>query len=193
VGKQLPEAVQLLSSHNLNTRLMAEKEDLDLPDYTIISQTPREHTRIKAHQSVFLVLTRQPQKPLAPHLIGESQEAICQKLVPAHIRYKCYGISSNLPTGSCIAQFPRPGEQLDTNFLICYISKGNQKPVLFPDLRSKTIQEVSAFLSTHDLTADIIGNTKNTDSALIYEQRPLPGSIITLNTGNQPNIQLHVK
>ncbi len=193
VGKQLPEAVKILSDYNLNARLMAEKEDPDLPDYTIVSQTPRQDAKIKAHQSVFLVLTRQPEKPVAPHLIGETAKAIQQKTAKNHIRCKTYPIASHHPTGHCIAQFPRPEDPVEDNFLICYISSGNKKMVLWPDFRGKTLESVQEFLAEHLLVPEIQGSPGKGSEALIADQRPLPGTIVDLSTIKKPTIQLYIR
>lgn len=193
VGKQLPEAVKILSNHNLNARLLAEKEDADLPDYTIVSQTPREEAKIKAHQSVFLVLTRQPEKPQAPHLLGKTSDQIEAALHKKHIRHKCYSITSNHPKGHCFAQYPRPEERLDDNSLICYMSNGSEKPIIVPDLRGKPLTEVQEFLATHDITPEITGSSRKDICSVIVEQRPLPGSIVPHNQCGGLNIQLQIK
>jgi len=193
VGKTLPEAVKILSDYNLNARLMAEKEDSDLPDYTIVSQTPRQNAKIKAHQSVFMVLTRQPEKPIAPHLIGETADIIYKKTTPNHIRHKTYPIASHHPTGHCIAQFPRPKEPIEDNLLICYMSTGNKKPVLWPNFKGKTLEIVREFLEEHALTPEIQGSAGKGSEAIVIDQRPLPGSIIDLSKSIKPTIQLYVR
>jgi len=192
VGKQLPEAVKVLSDYNLNTRLLAIKEDSDLPDYTIVSQTPRQDAKIKAHQSVFLVLTRQPEKPLAPPFIGESAANIQESVRKANIHCKLYWIKSPHPAGHCIAQFPLPKEPLENNFLICYISTGNKKAVLWPDFRGKTLASVKEFLDEHAITPEIQGVPGKKGEPLVTDQRPLPGSIINLHADEKPAIQLHI-
>jgi len=47
VGKQLQNAVALLSQKNLNVRFITQKEDPDLPHGTILSQTPAAGRNVK--------------------------------------------------------------------------------------------------------------------------------------------------
>lgn len=193
IGKQLPEAVGILSDYNLNARLIAEKEDPDLPDYTIVSQTPRENTHIKSHQSIFLVVTRQPKKTIAPNLIGKPLEAIKTCIDTHHIHGKMYTAPSPYPKGHCFTQFPSPNSPLKDNFLIYYISSSNKKPVLWPNFRGKSLDLVQEFLQQHNLKPEIQGNREKGTEPIITDQRPLPGSIIDLTKEEKPTIQLYIK
>jgi len=60
VGTNLPHAFQTLSQHQLNPRLLAIKEDPDIEQGTILSQTPSAGHPIKPHQPVFLVISKKP-------------------------------------------------------------------------------------------------------------------------------------
>lgn len=193
VGKPLNKAIAILSDNNLNARLLAEKEDPDLPDYTIVSQTPREYAKIKAHQSVFLVVTRQPDKPKSPHLLGESIDTIRKKIASSALRCTYHYLESIYPKGQCIAQFPAPHEPLEDGSLLCYISKEPKKMVIWPDFRGKSIEIVQAFLQEKGLTAEINTDKKKRPDGIISDQRPLPGSIVTLDSDKIPPIQLYVK
>lgn len=192
VGKQLAQAVTLLSDHNLNARLLAQREDADLPDYTVVSQSPREYAKIKTQQAVFLVITRQPEKQAAPHLIGKSLDILRATLNEKHIRHILHYLQSNYPEGTCIAQFPSPNEPLEDGLILCYISRGNKKPVIWPNFKGKSIDMVTEFLDHHQLKAEIVRDKKGENPGIISDQRPLPGSIIHLSTDQRPPIQLFV-
>jgi beta-lactam-binding protein with PASTA domain len=192
VGKPLTSAVTILSDHTLNARLLAQREDADLPDYTVVSQSPREYAKIKTQQAVFLVITRQPEKQPAPHLIGKSLDALRTTLDKAHIRPLFHHLKSNYPEGTCIAQFPSPDEPLEEGHILCYISCGNKKPIIWPNFKGKSVDTVREFLEGHQLKAEIVRDKKGETPGIISDQRPLPGSIINLSPDQRPPIQLFV-
>ncbi len=193
LGKQLPEAVKILSDYNLNARLMAEKEDIDLPNYTIVSQTPATHTKVKPHQSVFLVVTKHPETRPAPHMIGKSAETITQQLNDDHIRYKYYWLTTHHPKETCIAQYPQPKDPIDDNFMILYLSAGNHKPFIWPDFKERELDEVVSFLEHHEYAPEIIYNTNKKSGSYVVDQRPLAGSLVNLHNNSKPLIQLYVE
>jgi len=53
LGLHLTDAIRRLSADQLNVRILAEKEDPDLDEGMIISQTPEQGTLVKPHQSLF--------------------------------------------------------------------------------------------------------------------------------------------
>lgn len=189
VGTQIQTAVVKLSEKNLNLRILAQKEDLDLPEGTILSQTPSSGQKIKPHQAIHIVISKKPKKIAAPYLIGKPNNMVKKELEDLSIRGKSYLIPSNKPTQSCIAQFPSPGTQLEENKIIIYLSDENHKPVLMPDFRGKKLSEVTTFLDTYNIDTKITQAKKSkkisflpdSQEDLITDQRPLAGSIINLS------------
>src|SRR5579872_3214934 len=89
VGKSLQDAITLLSDHNLNARVLAEKEDTDLQPGTIISQSPSSGSLIKANQPVFIVLATQG-KHAIPALTTKNKQDIEETLKRSGLRYKLH-------------------------------------------------------------------------------------------------------
>ncbi len=190
IGKSLQEAVSMLVQQNLNVRIISEKEDADLPHGTVINQTPL-NTKIKQQQSVYLTISKQPSKLRAPNLQGKSLEEINKILAQSTYKSKIYYVPSLLPKDVCIAQIPKPATVLEENRIILYVSSGNQKPVVFPDLRKHDLQSVLDFLQLYTIKPVIIYEQElDGMNARIIEQKPLPGSII--NLGQNFVVQLKV-
>ncbi len=194
VGTQLQKAVAELSAKNLNLRLIAQKQDQDLPQGTILSQTPSAGQKIKPHQALYVVISKKPQKIAAPLLLNKTSTVIERELEAVGIRTKSYALPSPRPVHTCIAQLPGPGMQLDEGNIITYRSSGNHKPVLMPDLKGKTVSEVTEFLQRYNVTIDVIqtSNTENQND-IITDQRPLAGSIENIHHQKPLLIQLQVQ
>src|SRR5207249_10498487 len=112
------------------------------------------------------------------------------------IRSKTYYLNSTYPKNYCIAQSPKQGEIVQDQPMILYISSGNAMPVLMPDLRNKPLQEVTSFLEQSHIKPEIthqaiVAHDHACTDCTITNQRPLPGSIVTLN--NDLKIQLMVR
>ncbi|GAG41516.1 unnamed protein product, partial [marine sediment metagenome] len=115
VGKQLQDAVAQLSGKNLNIRLIAQKEDPDLPGGTILSQSPAAGQKIKPHQAIHAVISKKPEKIIAPNLINKSKEVIDRELAALGLRSKIHFLPSNRPINSCITQHPAQGQPIEEN------------------------------------------------------------------------------
>ncbi len=194
VGQPLYEACALLSNNHLNIRLLAQKEDSDLPNGTVISQVPSPGQIVKPRQTVFLALSKQPPLPQAPQLVGRDLRAIKQELQMAKLRFKTYFLESSYPKNGCIAQIPAPHEPLTNTTLIVYVSRGTSKPIVWPHFEGKAMDEVVEFLAQYNITPHIIQEHRNSaENPIITDQRPLAGSLICLHGEQPPIVQLHVQ
>ncbi len=174
VGLHLNDAIRLLSADRLNVRILTEKEDPDLHEGMILSQTPEQGIMVKPHQSVFLVITRKPLKPLAPKLRGSTCRQAKRKARNAKIRLQTYTLESPVPKDRVIAQSVLPGREVKSNSLTIYCSEGSTQLRIFPDLKGKTVDEVRSFFGLYDIPVRVQGDA----SARIDEQRPLAGTLI---------------
>jgi len=199
VGKKLQDAVTILSEKNLNLRILAQKNDADLPQGTILSQTPAAKQLIKPHQALHIVLSKKPEKQIAPQLIGNYEKTIETLLQKNNIRYKKQYLPSNCPKNSCIAQHPATGKPLEDNKIILYLSSGNSKPVLLPDFSGKPVPEITTFLNQYENIDVCITHSPKTSNhicdqtCIITQQRPLAGSLVTLNAEKPLLVQLQAK
>jgi len=198
VGKKLLEAIAELSDHNLNVRIITQKEDPDLPQGTILSQTPKAGMSIKPNNSIYVVISKKPHKILCPMLINKKMNDIFQDLKEKNIRNKSYLLPSNCPISSCIAQFPSAGKMLKKNNVITYISFGNKKPVLVPNFKNKKLDDVLEFLNNYPIEAEVFNSAryikKSThDDFIVVNQKPLAGSIVNLDKNKPMLLQLKIE
>lgn len=196
LGKNINQVVNILSGINLNVRIIQEKEDNDLPEGTILSQSPAAHQKIKTNQTMFCVISRQSQTKTAPNFINKTFDTINDLLKKERIRAKIYEVPGAQQKGYCIAQFPQAGQSLQQRSITLYSSDGNKKAVLFPSLIGRSLAEVQEFLTLQAITPSIFHQTpvdKNhqCSSCRIIEQKPLPGSII--DSTKSLRVQLQVK
>lgn len=198
VGTPIHEAFAILSAHNLNARLLEEKEDAYLPAGTVISQTPQAGQKIKPYQSLFMLLSKKPSHINAPYCLNKTNDEINKLLQKNSLRAKIYTLPSIYPQGLCFAQIPLPQEPIDTTMLTLYISDGNKKPIIWPNFTQLPVSEVTQFLQTHALEATIIHERPyplphTCTTCKVTDQRPLAGSLITLDPQKPCVVQLQAQ
>jgi len=197
VGQRLATAFETLSRHNLTPRILATKQNLDIPEGTILSQTPAAGKKIKEKQSVLLVISTQPKQQTAPTFYSRAHQTIVNECAALDIRNKSYYLQGKAPQETCIAQLPVPGQLMHDNNLITYLCAGNTKPILWPNLKNKSVAEVLEFLQMHGLKADVTHSELQDEDhqctrCVVSDQRPLAGSILSLNPDKPIYIQLQV-
>jgi len=200
IGQQLQETAVQLSALRLNTRIITEKEDRDLPVGIIIHQVPEPGQQVKSHQTVSLVVTRRPPQPCAPSVTGLRVEAIIELLRDKNneqpIELVSYYIKHELPAGVCCAQYPAPNKPLEKNKLIIYLSSGPETSVLFPSLIGLTKTRAEEIMKIQGLEAEFFHEYPVVpghvcDSCTIQDQRPRAGVYIDLK--KPPQIQCVLK
>lgn len=194
VGYTLPQAFTTLSNHNLSSRLSIQKIDTDLPDGTVLSQTPAAGQMVKPRQTIFLTLSKQPEKPLAPNCISKDSTTISRDSKKANIRLKKYEIESVYPAGSCIGQYPSPGSPIE-GAMTAYIACQQAPLYIWPDFSDKSLEEVCSFLEQYNITPQSIdsGSAKRDSSPIVTGQRPLAGTLISISPNLRPIVQLYVQ
>ncbi|MFI5332690.1 MAG: PASTA domain-containing protein [Candidatus Babeliales bacterium] len=199
VGMPVAQAVRLLSDHNLNIRILAEKEDADLPAGTIISQNPTGGSSIKPQQSIFLVVSTTPQPTIIPRFIGCSAQDIEKIAHERNFKYKLHSLESNYPSNTCFAQWPAPGTVIDKEPLVVYIAAPNRKPIIMPSFIGRPVPEVADFLTSHEMVPQLIHQPAVPDGHIcssacrITDQRPMAGSLVARNSTAPLHIHLQVE
>lgn len=198
VGASLHDAVLQTSGLNLNLRIIGCKQDADLPSGTIISQMPQPKSKVKSNQFIYCVVSEQPETPLMPNFLKKHKDIVIEELNKKSLRFKIFYTESLLPIDTCVAQWPNAGMQLDNSPIIIYLSAGNNKPIIWPDFKGIPITDVQEFLEIHGI-APTINHTVLLepghicqDNCIIVDQRPLPGSIITITSTKNLQSQLQV-
>lgn len=185
IGKQLPEVMSILTSVNLNARILTQKEDNDLPTGTILSQIPLSGHTIRPHQSVFLVTSKQSPLKIALNFLKKNKkelEFLCSK---EGISLKTHYVPSKYPEGTCIGQIPGPNQPLPDNKVTVYLSNSNNKLVIVPSFKKHFTQEVVSFLDDNALKYKLIHSKPIEQNhvcrnCIISDQRPMAGTLIDL-------------
>jgi len=195
MGLSLCEAVKLTSCHQVNIRILSEKESTDVPAGTILSQKPSPGRLIKTHQSIFVVTTKASPITIAPTLLSRSIQDTEKSCLDSHIKLKSYPLEHTFPCNSCIAQIPQPHEPITDKKITVYIAQDKPNMYLMPNLINQPLELVLEFLREYQDKITIYNGSSKLqppykDSLHIATQKPLAGSIISLKS--PPQIQLQV-
>lgn len=203
LGLNLNDAIKKLSSYQLNVRILKEKEDSDLPEGTIISQSPEPLRNIKPYQSVFLVITCKKPPMISPNMVNLTLEEAQNVVDKKGLNLKKYYLESSYPSDTIIAQIPESGQNMTNDIVTVYVSAGSSSVRVFPDLVKKTVKQAKEFLNEYDLDAKIYheneskaeGNQNSEPhdckNCIIINQIPLPGTLVDLK--KTFTVQLTVK
>ena len=196
IGNYIHEVLPLISQHKLNLRLIDQKEEADIPEGIIISQTPQPGKAIKHNQHIFIVTTKKPSAIKAPSCLEKNVALVLPELHAHGIYPRIYKMAHFYPENVCFAQHPEPEENLEKNRLTLYISAGNKKPVIWPQFIGMPLETVSSFLHLYGIQPYIINDSPYSSAmteCTIVDQRPLPGTLITLDEQNPLSVQLRIR
>lgn len=156
VGHHLHDGIKILSNNHLNARILKEKEDAALPEGIIINQSPRAGQSIKAHQSVFLIVTRKPAKKLAPNFYNQNLTVVQQMAKEGGIHLNAFGINSIYPSGNVIASNVPVGTELDTPDISVYYSEGVTSVRIMPDFTKVSFADAVKLLKDYNIKYKIL-------------------------------------
>ncbi|MBI2775173.1 PASTA domain-containing protein [Candidatus Dependentiae bacterium] len=196
IGSTVHNASLLLAENQLNLRLLAQKEDNDLPEGTIVNQTPQAGQLTRINQPVFCVVSKKSTLMQAPDFIGKSIYEIDQLAKKNSLRLSVYEVPSLQPSGACIGQIPAANTDLINRKLMVYITAPANKEFIFPDICGKKVSDLISFIDENNFKIEIVHNREKTfahdcSKCTIREQRPLAGTII--NQKNYLSVQLLVE
>lgn len=197
VGKTIDQAVMILSEHNLNIRIVGQKDDAQLPDGTILSQTPAPGTKIKEQQAMYVTISKKVSPRALADLVGTQEPDALLQLEKLSLSAKVYKISSHLPAGTIIAQHPQAGTPVTDNTVILYSAESMQKPLIMPNFKGILLDEVLSFLSLNGITPSIIHvpifePDHRCTHCRVLDQRPLAGSFVKHQPEKPLQIQLQI-
>lgn len=194
VGLTLVQGATRASVCQLSIRVIAEKEDCDLPAGTIISQKPLAHQTAKTQQVVYVAISKCPEAKKTPSLLGITHEQATQELAKESIKSHLVPIGIPATPNTVIAQYPTAQEPLHEPVLLYY---AQPKPInyIFPDCINRPLPEVLEFLAKHELKAAVTYQKPQQPSRAyrILQQRPLPGTIISFDPAQATVVQLLVE
>lgn len=185
VGLHIHDAIKTLSADRLNVRILAEKEDPDIAEGIIMSQTPYAGRVVKPHQSIFLVISRKPPKPKALALFGLVQSEAEDQAKRAKIELREYSLESLQPENTIIAQEKLPLEDIQDGSMAVYLSSGTTPIRIMPSLKGRTIEDVTAFFKPYAIKVEVShpGADHECATCIIAEQHPLAGTLVNIKKG----------
>jgi len=195
IGKSLLQAVEILSQDRLGVRLLMQKEDVSLPESTIIDQLPRPGQLIRLNQNVFVTTsTRQP--PLAmPDWWGKRVKDLLPVCEKSGFEATVITLPSHYPQGMCIAQFPTAGQPMQGRRVRVYVSGGMLQLAIMPNYKGLTVAAFEKVLEHKDIRVEYL-HAKAVEvghqctQCVINDQYPVAGSIV--DTIKTINIQVQV-
>lgn len=197
IGHYVHEILPIISQHTLHVRLISQKEESDIPEGIIINQSPQPGKAIKPHQPLFIVTTKKPQAMQSPNCLQKKIGSVLPGLHTAGIFPRIYTVAHQYPEGICFAQTPQPEEFLEKNKLILYVSAGNNKPILWPNFIETSLEKTSLVLDMYSMKPYIINDSpflqKSIDSYTVIDQRPLAGTLVTLDEKKPISVQLRIQ
>jgi beta-lactam-binding protein with PASTA domain len=180
VGLPLDQAVKLVAQKNLNLRIITEKPDQDLPNHTVISQSPTSHT-IRPNQTMYVVISQKPAAKVAPKLIGETSDQINQIASNQNLQIKTYHLPNSQTKETCFAQTPADKQPLNNSKMTAYLSSGPNNLVVMPNFIGLNKLTVVNFLKEYHIDPRVITACQpSVQDQTIIDQRPAAGAIIDL-------------
>ena len=200
-GLYIAEARMLLASENLQLEVIDSTYSNHSPLGTIVEQTPAANSHCKHGRTIYVIVNASSRKqiPLPDlHDISYRQASATLRSLGLGVKEVIYEPSEykdivldiqqdgiSLPVGQRIEE----GSEVT---LVVGFGKGTEK-VPTPDLRGKTLYETRALLLANYLTIGAIEydrevNAENTDSFVVFMQKPFVGDMIL--QGSRVDIQM---
>lgn len=179
VGLSLVEAATQVSDKQLNIRIMAQRDDPSLAPGTVLDQVPLPGKKIKPHQPVFVLVSRQPDKMGAPQLCGMERRAAEARAQELKIRLKIKEIDHAEPASTIVAQSPTAGTALSVPpVMTLYVSTGRDASWhLMPSLVGRSAREVEQWCAGKKIRC-VRESGADVADGVVISQRPLQGSLI---------------
>jgi beta-lactam-binding protein with PASTA domain len=197
LGKNINDALITTSDHDLNIRIIGYKDEPDLLEGTILSQKPAAGKAIKKNQALYLVISRKPTAYITPNLYNKTAVDIAKLFENQSLQLKIYPIASTAPLNQCIAQWPLPGMELTDKTIIIYTAQPSATPLIMPNLKGRSVEDIVSFLSLHGITPTVLHSlhidaSHQCNNCTVLDQRPLPGSLVINNSQKPLAVQLQV-
>ena len=195
IGKNLHEAVISASAKQLSVRLLREKEDSMLPEGTIIQQIPKPYQTVRLNQSIFVTVSKKPPPLLAPEALEKKIHGISAALTKSGINSRVITFVGKNSCDMCVAQSPRPAEDVGNKKMTLYVSAGTNHWHIMPMLKETPLNDVVTLLKKPNITVEVFDTNgflipPDSFGQLVIDQKPMAGSIVNLD--KPLNVQLLV-
>lgn len=185
LGKSSTQGLSILSEYNLSAQIISVKEDDTLPEGTIIAQTPQPSTKIKSHQTIYLVISKKPTYCTTPNFLTLPLQDCIKEAKTHHLKLRIHPITHTGIQNTCIAQIPDAHTLLNQDSVNIYVTDTSNQMVLMPNIKNKTVQEVKEYFSSFLVTITTHHTTSlkkyhECTDCIIKDQKPLAGSLVCL-------------
>jgi beta-lactam-binding protein with PASTA domain len=186
VGKNVQEAIYILSKKNLGLKLLREKEDSLLPEGTVINQIPFPNQKVKCNQSLLVTLSKKPPTKFAPNLFGKTSTKMLEELADLQVTGKMIQIKSNEKNNTIIAQSPPAGGEITEQKMILYLSQEKEALFLVPNFKGQDLKQVKEYLHRMNIKCEtfdpmfLVVEKHGEFDFKIVNQQPIPGTIVDL-------------
>lgn len=194
MGMPLQQGVMLLSKKNLRSLVIKEREEVSVACGTILDQIPHAQQQIKENQVVYLTISTQPTQ-ITPSLLAHTAEQIPTIAQQEGLNIRLHHLPVPHTQGQVFGQFPHAGSnRMPGQSVIAYSAITTPKLFIWPNMQGKDLATVQNFLSHYQIKPTILTVDRSTpkDDALIIQQRPVAGSLITLSSLGSLVVQLLV-
>lgn len=198
IGKQVHNAISLLSQHMLAARIIGEKEDNNVAPGTIVQQKPAPYTEIRPAQPILLIVSKVSQPLKTPEVVGLPVDEQVVRLQKAGFHVQVCDLESALPQGVCLAQWPCPGAEIKSQGkMILYRAIQKKELYVMPSFQGKSSTYVQELCEKYGLECQVIHAQQPSSWHRCYDcgvldQRPFAGTLLPIGSGKKIVIQIQV-
>lgn len=175
IGCSLEAAATIAASQQLNLRITRMDTTVAYAPGTILEQHPAPATISKPNSPVYVVVAQLPEQDRTPNLIGMQRAAAEKKVQEASLKAISYGVMSNQPSNTVIAQTPA-AQTAAQGTVTLYYAQEPTKGIVMPSLLGLRYQEVYAWAEDHQVELTLLGPPYK--SAPVVAQYPVEGTIV---------------
>lgn len=190
VGLPLSRALYCLSERQLFGHVIAEQEDADIAEGTVVGQIPGQGTVLKARQAVGLTIIKKPAVMRAPAWVGQPLADIRAQAHARGIKLKEHVLPGDSTAFSgCYAQYPMPNGDVPDGVVHVYMLSPQADIRLVPSLTALPFGEAERILGEKGVELKIFHLGGSDDQRgrvgqelqVIRAQNPAPGELIDKN------------
>ena len=145
VGKNVYDALLVLSAKNLGIRLAHERIDDILPEGTIMQQIPAAQSSIRVHQPIFVTVSKQTPRPTAFYTGDQTYEQILKRSEKLSLKLKTVWFQITFPQNKVLGQYPLAGKEISDNTMTILFHRAKTTSLSCLILRDKPCQRSLSF------------------------------------------------
>jgi serine/threonine-protein kinase len=179
VGRPLADAQRILTDAGFRVE-PTEQPNPDVPEGSVVSQTPQANVEAARNSVVRLVVSSGPEQPEVPNVINQSEGAARAAIEGAGLQVGNVGFqtSTTIAEGNVIDQDPPPGTAVEQGSAVNLLISSGPEEVAVPDVVTLTADEAVATLEDAGLRANVVAvDTVNpAEDGRVIAQAPNAGS-----------------